>query len=502
MKAEKIYSRNPVTGEKYEIPKIIDDKEAINRFLSNAAADSVIVVQGLGFVGSVMSLICANSPSARYAVIGVDLATEDAYWRIGSLNEGIFPVVAEDPKIDEFFHNAINQKNFFATYDPYAFCMADVVVVDINLDVQKEEAGLNDAITYGVDLTSFRRAISAIGRYCREDVLIIIETTVPPGTTAKVVRPLIESELSKRGLQSDRFKLGHSYERVMPGPAYVDSIRRFPRVYSGIDERSADATGDFLSTLIETAECPLTRLDNTNATEIAKVLENSYRAMNIAFVAEWSRFAEEAGVNLYSVIDAIRQRPTHANLMYPGIGVGGYCLTKDPLLASWSRRNFFNADQGLIQSERAVSINDHMPLFSIEFLKKRVGSLNGRNILLLGASYRGDVGDTRYSPVERFYHGLQAENAKLAVHDPYVSFWPEVGLKVENILERVFTYSYSFQVVVISTGHSLYRQDRTIELMMALEELVIFDTIGLLSSNQISELSVKHRVIVLGRGDI
>ena len=168
----------------------------------------------------------------------------------------------------------------------------------------------------------------------------MIETTVPPGTCENVVKPIIEKQLTKRGFGSEDFYLGHSYERVMPGPQYIDSIREFPRVYAGINEISAILVEKFLKTIIDTSKCNLTRLENTNATEMAKVLENSYRAMNIAFAVEWSRFAEEAGVDLYAIVDAIRVRPTHNNLMYPGIGVGGYCLTKDPLLASWARTAF------------------------------------------------------------------------------------------------------------------------------------------------------------------
>ena len=154
----------------------------------------------------------------------------------------------------------------------------------------------------------------------------------------------------------------------MPGPDYIDSIREFPRVYSGCDEKSADEVELFLKTIIDTSVCDLTRLSHTNATEMAKVLENSYRAMNISFAVEWSRFAEEAGVNLYEMVNAIRVRPTHSNLMYPGIGVGGYCLTKDPLLASWSRKNFFGSEFDLKMSINSVSVNDQMPIFAFERL--------------------------------------------------------------------------------------------------------------------------------------
>ena len=183
----------------------------------------------------------------------------------------------------------------------------------------------------------------------------------------------------------------------MPGPNYVDSIQSFYRVYAGIDEKSADATEAFLKTIIHTEEYPLTRLEHTNATEIAKVLENTYRAMNIAFAVEWSRLAEEAGVDLYEIVRAIRLRPTHSNMMFPGIGVGGYCLTKDPLLASWSRTNLIGGEGNLPQSEMAVSINDQMPRYAYEFLKRRYdGDLSSSKIIFLGVSYRGDVGDTRF----------------------------------------------------------------------------------------------------------
>ncbi|MBL0337315.1 MAG: hypothetical protein IPP73_18905 [Chitinophagaceae bacterium] len=163
----------------------------------------------------------------------------------------------------------------------------------------------------------------------------------------------MEECLSKRGLSIDELKVGHSYERVMPGPKYIDSIQNFYRVFAGTDETSALAVETFLKTVIRTDEYPLTRLGNTNATEMAKVLENSFRAMNIAFMVEWSRFAEEAGVDIYEVVNAIRLRPTHKNIMLPGLGVGGYCLTKDPLLAGWAKMNLFGSTEDFIKAKKA-----------------------------------------------------------------------------------------------------------------------------------------------------
>ena len=270
---------------------------------------------------------------------------------------------------------------------------------------------------------------------------------------------------------------------------------------SGINEKSADSIENFLKTIISTKEYPLTRLGNTNATEMAKVLENSYRAMNIAFAVEWSRFAEESCVNLYEVIDAIRMRPTHKNLMYPGIGVGGYCLTKDPLLASWSKQNLFEAKEGLGQSIKGVQINDKMPLYAYQFLKKEINNLNGKKILLLGVSYRSDVGDTRYTPVEPFYKFLIKDGAKIQLHDPYVMFWEEIGLEVNQNIDMVF--ESKLNIVVITTAHKEYKNSEyLIKLLLKKEELLVFDTVGLFTNLEISQLSEKHKVRVIGRGDI
>ena len=363
-------SINPLNGKTYIIPDVIDDTISIDEFVSKNNKP-VIAVQGLGFVGAVMSLVCANAIDGDYAVIGVDLPRKDTFWKIKSINEGLFPVIASDPKIEEFYNIAKQKGNLLATFDSYAYTKADVIIVDINLDVAKESDFYGELNDFEVDLTAFKKAMKAIGDNCKEDVLILIETTVPPGTSKKVAYPIIKECLIKRGLSVDKFKLGHSYERVMPGPNYIDSIQNFYRVYSGINEKSADSVEQFLKTIISTKEYPLTRLGSTNATEMAKVLENSYRAMNIAFAVEWSRFAEESGVNLYEVVDAIRKRPTHKNLMYPGIGVGGYCLTKDPLLASWSKQNLFEAKEGLGQSIKGVQINDKMPLYAYPVFEKR-----------------------------------------------------------------------------------------------------------------------------------
>ena len=495
-------SVSPLTGKQYVIPEIIDDKAGIDSFIALNPGKKVVVVQGLGFVGSVMSLVVANALTEEYAVIGIDLPTPFSYWKIQSINEGMFPVIADDPKIGQFYKQAREKNNLYATCDGYAYSKADIVIVDINLDVKKQSNENGHLQDYMVDLAPFKKAITSIGTNCKPDVLVLVETTVPPGTSQKVVKPVLEECLQKRGLPTDRLKVGHSYERVMPGPKYVDSIQNFYRVYSGIDEVSANATEKFLRTVISTGEYPLTRLGNTQATEMAKVLENSYRAMNIAFMVEWSRFAEEAGVNIYEVVNAIRMRPTHKNLMLPGLGVGGYCLTKDPLLASWARMNLFGSDEPLEQSEMGVHINDQMPLFAFQYLQSQYkGSLDAKKVLLLGVSYLNDVGDTRFTPVQGIYEQLITAGCEVTLHDPHVIYWEEKELKINSDLNELLQQSYD--LVIITTGHKDYRNNALlINKLLDQQSSFIYDTIGILTDEEINKLKTKHVVKVIGRGDL
>ena len=159
-----IVSINTLTQERYIIPEDLDDSKNINEFLLSNKGKKVIVVQGLGFVGAVMSLVCANAVTKDYAVIGIDLPSKDAYWKIKSINEGVFPLIAEDPKIAGFFECAQKKGNLLATHDPIAYSHADVIIVDINLDVQKESNQDKVLGSFDVNLSEFKSAITSIGK--------------------------------------------------------------------------------------------------------------------------------------------------------------------------------------------------------------------------------------------------------------------------------------------------------------------------------------------------
>jgi nucleotide sugar dehydrogenase len=286
----------------------------------------------------------------------------------------------------------------------------------------------------------------------RPEALVIIETTVPPGATERIVLPVLRQELARRGLPDDRFKLAHCYERVMPGANYFDSIVNMPRVYAGIDDRSADACEAFLHTVEDPGLCPATRLSSTTASELGKVLENTYRAVTIAMMEEFTEFAEEIGVDLFEVVKSIRPRPTHSNIRSPGFGVGGYCLTKDPLLPGLAARQLFNLERAFPFASLAIEVNQMMPRRVVWRLKQVLGGLAGRRIILLGLSYRPEVGDTRCSPSYSFVREARAEGAALLVHDPMVRHWDEMDLDVPAVMPS----AAGSDAVVLAVPHQDY----------------------------------------------
>ncbi len=419
----------------------------------------IVCVQGLGFVGAAMAVAVARSRDPggqpRFNVLGVDLETPKGRATIDSLNAGRFPFATNDPALAEAVAEAHHAGNLVATSAPEAFALASVILVDVDLDFGPAP-GVPGEAAPRLELAGFRRAIRTIGENMAPGTLVIVETTVPPGTCAHVVAPELAAVLEARGLDPADFLLAHSYERVMPGAGYLDSIVNYWRAYAGHSPAAAAACRDFLSEVINVLAFPLRQLGSTTASETAKVLENSYRAVNIAFIEEWGRFAEAVGIDLFEVVDAIRQRPTHGNIRQPGFGVGGYCLPKDPLLALAAAGQIFGRDDlDFPFCRMAVAVNRVMPRVSVEALQDLFGgSLNGRRVLLLGVSYRPDVADTRATPAAVFLAEAERRGARVLLHDPMVRHWAELGREVPGDLpapDRV-------DALVFAVAHEDYRR--------------------------------------------
>jgi len=486
--------------EREEILRITEEQRKLGR--------KIVTVQGMGFVGCVMAIVIADATDENgepiYYVHGHQRVSKRSYWKVPVINTGIPPVSSSDAEVPELFERCVNQKkNFRATWDNLAYEIADVVVVDIQLDATKPAFG--EAEKGYCDITHFRDGMRTLGQHIKPDCLILVETTVPPGTCQKIVKPIIEEEFAKRGIdiKKNPALVAHSYERVMPGAKYVASIRDFWRVFSGVNEKSKKLAREFLSNVLNVAEFPLTELDNTNASEMSKVMENSYRATNIALTLEWARFAEKVGVDIFKVRDAIRMRKgTHDNLLRPSLGVGGYCLTKDPVLANWSMKDVFGLDDSLSMAVNSVNINDTMPTHTVDLIKEEIPQLRDVNIALLGVSYLEDVGDTRHSPSFTLVRLLRENWAEVVCHDEYVEFWAE--LETEEIYNDLDKVLKDAEVVIFAVGHLAYKNIEPAELVKKCgTKPLIIDCSNFLSDNKIKLYKILGcKVKGVGKGHI
>lgn len=475
------------------IPKVDDLKL---RFGEEWNERPLVCVQGLGFVGAAMAAAVASARGDNgepcFNVIGIDRPNAGGHSRIAAVNRGEFPFPTTDAKLSAAAELAAAAGNLAATDDEQVYAFASVILIDVNFDLEKSGGEPRFA------MEPFRAALAGIGRHLRPDALVIVETTVPPGTCAKVVAPELAGHLRRRGLPEDRLLLAHAYERVMPGDHYLDSIINFWRVYSGHTPEAADACERFLSALVNTQDYPLRRLGSTTASETAKVLENSYRAVTIAMMEEWGRFAEVAGIDLFEIVSAIRVRPTHSNIRTPGLGVGGYCLTKDPLFAAVAARDLFDAPHiGFPFSTSAIEVNSAMPNRACQRLKEQLGPLGGKTILLLGLAYRPDVGDMRSSPSLDFWRDAEREGAIVVAHDPLVGPDPELGGQDPSALPE----ARDVDALVFAVDHQFYR-DFDFAGWLGEQQPMIFDANGILSRERRNEFSsLGCAVVSVGRGD-
>jgi nucleotide sugar dehydrogenase len=456
-----------------------------------------VCVQGLGFVGAAMAAAISGARDSHghpwFDVVAVDLPAAPGKARIDSLNAGCFPFQTADAALNETVKRGRDIGNLRASADPSEFETCDIVVVDVGLDVDFA----TDPPSARFD--GFLAAIRTLGGRIRPGTLVIIETTVPPGTVSKLVVPELRSGLTARGIDPDSFLVAHSYERVMPGRGYLTSITNFWRVYSGHTPEAADACERFLKRLINTKDFPLTRLARTIDSETAKLMENSFRAVNIAFIEEWARFAERAGVDLTAVIQAIQMRPTHRNLMRPGFGVGGYCLTKDPLLVGVGARDLFGiTDLSFPFTEAAVKVNGEMPRATLVLMQETLGNLKGKHVLLLGATYREDVADTRYSASSDFVLWAEEKGVAIDIHDPLVDELEDISRKVQRILPRPEGYD----AVIFAVAHEEYRKLDPVAWLGPARPLII-DANNVLSAAQIAAYRIAGCDFkAVGRGDL
>jgi UDP-N-acetyl-D-glucosamine dehydrogenase len=436
---ENDYSTCP-SGEKFPLPKAADYASEFKKMQKLVVEQrqknrEIVVVMGVGFVGSVMAGVVADSVDPESGeptkfVIGMQRPSTRSFWKILYLNRGMAPVEAEDPEVAPLIRRCVlDKKTLIASFTYDVLTLADVVVVDVQCDYHKETFG--DVKRGHADIAALEASLKIIGEKIKPECMVLIETTVPPGTTEYVAYPIIKRAFQKRGLQNTEPLLAHSFERVMPGRNYVASIRDFWRVCSGINIESRNRVTDFLSGILNVEKYPLTVLDRPIESETCKIVENSYRATLLAFLDEWSVFSERNGVDLTKVIKAIKVRPTHSNIIFPGPGIGGYCLPKDGGLGVWAYHTLMGFEDEIFKmTPLSININDTRGLRVVQLVRDALRNMGkivaATKISVLGASYREDVGDTRYSGSEIIVRKLTEMGADVVVHDPYVKHWWEM----------------------------------------------------------------------------
>ena len=530
------YSVSP-SGEKFPLPKPEDYKteiEAIKKRVKQERAKGreIVVVMGVGFVGAVMAAIVADTVDKKGKpskfVIGMQRPSARSFWKIPMLNKGVSPVKAEDPEVDPMIARCVKEKKtLMATYTYDVLKLADVVVVDVQCDYIKEELG--NVRNGQTDMAALEASLAVIAEHIPAEALVLIETTVAPGTTEQVAYPIMKKAFTKRGIKSDPL-LAHSYERVMPGRNYVASIRDFWRVCSGINEEAKKRVVKFLTEVLNTEKFPLTVMDRPIESETAKIVENSYRATILAFLDEWSLFAERNGVDLVKVIKAIKMRPTHSNMIFPGPGIGGYCLPKDGGLGVWAYKHILGFEDDIFRiTPMAIDINDtrglHVGQLTRDALRNMGKPIAAADVLVLGAAYREDVGDTRYSGSEIVIRKLTEMGAEIRVHDPYVEHWwefeqqdtyPAEGqskaqffrnqekLKEIRIEQNLNKALKGAEAVILAVPHSAYLDldpDKVVKTIG--QPAAIIDCFGILTDDRIRRyFQLGCEVKGLGRGHI
>ncbi len=528
------------SGEEFPIPEAADydiEMARLEGLVEQARSENqeIVVVMGVGFVGAVMAAIVADTVDEKTGkpskfVIGCQRPSTRSYWKIPLLNRGESPVKAEDPEVDPMIARCVKEKKTLtATFNNQCLTLADCVVVDVQCDYTKHELG--KMRTGEAEMAALEATVRAIGERVQPNCLTLIETTVAPGTTEFVAWPIMKKAFAARGIESAPL-LSHSFERVMPGKEYVSSIRDFWRVCSGCNEEARARVEKFLREVLNTAEFPLTVMDRPIESETTKIVENSYRATILAFLNEWSLFSERNGVDLIKVVNAIKMRPTHSNMIFPGPGIGGYCLPKDAGLGYWAYKHilgFEDGDSVFKISPTAVDINDTRALHVAELTRDALRNMGryiaGADVLICGGSYRQDVGDTRYSGSEMVVRKLTEMGADMRVHDPYLDHWYELEkqdvypapghswsrffrnqeeLKDIRVQQELPAAVKGSEAIILAVPHEEYMSLDPAQIVeWAGGPLAVIDCFGILADDDIQKyFELGCEVKALGRGHI
>jgi len=403
-----------------------------------------LAVIGLGYVGLPLAIEAANN---KLKVAGYDI-NESV---VDSLNKSTSHV--EDIS-DKVLQDAIS-KDLLFTSDSSVLGDSEYIVISV-------PTPLTD---YQPDLSYVEAATKSIAKNLKKDQIIILESTTYPGTTLEIVKPILEKISSL--VAGEDFLLGYSPERIDPGNKEWN-FKNTPKIVSGINEKSLKKISEFYNSIID----EVVEVSGTREAEMVKLIENTYRQVNIAMVNELAILSNMLDIDIWEVVDAAKTKPFGFQSFRPGPGVGGHCIPIDPKYLSFKTRQI---GQPVRFVELAQEINNSMPNYVIsrisELMNRKEKLLKNSKILILGVAYKKDIGDTRESPAIDIIESLLEKSAEVSFYDPYVDelIVNKQSIFKEQDLEGVSNYD----MVIIHTPHTSFN-DIDFENIKSL----IFDTTG------------------------
>ena len=415
-----------------------------------------LVILGLGYVGMPLA---AEATGVGLSVVGFDVNPDV----VDGLNAGRSHI----DDLSDSDIQAMGESGFRATTDEAEIGSAEVAVICVPTPLSEDG---------GPDLGAVRSATKTVARNLRAGMLVILESTTYPGTTDEEVRPILEES----GLVAGRdFHLAFSPERIDPGnPTF--GMRNTPKVVGGHTTACAEAAAAFYGRFVD----KVVQTRGTREAETAKLLENTYRHINIALVNEMARFCHELGIDLWDVIRAASTKPFGFQPFYPGPGVGGHCIPIDPNYLSHNVRARLGYPFRFV--ELAEEINATMPSYvahrAQNILNHAGKPVQGSTVLLLGVTYKPDIADQRESPAIPLARALLSLGADLAYHDPHVAQWSAPGVdlsRVDDITQAVA----SADLTILVQNHTAYDPDQ-----LAKHAKLFFDTRGVTTGEGVHRL--------------
>jgi len=373
-----------------------------------------VTVVGQGYVGLPLAIAAAQS---GYVVFGLDHNES----KISLLISG--QSIVED-LADDVIKKSIDSKLFLPTTDETVISSSDLVLICVPTPLSDD---------HKPDLTLLINAITTVGKNIKSGTLVIVESTIEPGTCRNILLPIL---LKESGLKLDEVEVAYSPERIDPSNKKW-GIRNTPKLVAGLTEDSSKRASEFYGKFIES----ITICSSLEIAETAKLLENSFRFINISFINELAIFCQKIKIDINEVISAAATKPYGYMPFFPSIGVGGHCIPVDPLYLA-NAANAAGAPARLIGL--ADQINQEMPGYFVGRAEEKIGGLKDKKVLVVGVSYKPNVADTRESPVEALISGLRGKGAQVIWHDDLVKVWKG---------EKSVALSSDFDLAIIATPH-------------------------------------------------